>query len=271
MENTFFRAAYTRSLSGFENDSSVRLEPTEVAGFNQAYRSITPDTVVGETSGSRLDTIDVSLEQKFNTGTYFALTGEILYSRLLRYVGAYYANGSDPNFNPPNGVPIVQPMQQSLDYRERSLTFTADQLLGKQWSIGARYKISQANLNEDFGQVPKDLPPGEVDPTFTIQQNLKSVLHTVTLHANWNHPSGLFATFDADWYHQNNQGFITPEPGDDFWQFNAAAGYRFWHRRAEISGGILNIGDQNYSLEPLNLYNEMARTRTFFARFIVSF
>ena len=66
LQNTTFRAAYTRSLSGFIDDSSVRLEPTEMDGFNQAFRSIIPDTVVGDTSGSRLDAVDASLEQKFS-------------------------------------------------------------------------------------------------------------------------------------------------------------------------------------------------------------
>lgn len=268
LQNTTFRAAYTRSLSGFINDASVRLEPTEVAGFNQAFRSITPDTVVGDTSGARLDTIDASLEQKFDTGTYLALSGEILYSRLLRYDGAYFFDG---DITSTQLYPLPQPMRESLDYRERSLMFTADQLLGKQWSVGARYRLSQANLDDNYVDVPKDLPSYEIDPPFTAQQNLRSLLHTVTLHANWNHPSGLFSVLEADWYHQNNQGFTTPEPGDDFWQFNVSAGYRFWHRRAELSAGILNVGDQNYSLEPLNLYNEMARTRTYFVRVLVSF
>jgi len=281
-QNTTLRAAYTRSLTGFANDASVRLEPTEVAGFNQAYRTVFPNAGgIGDTSGSRLDTIDISIEQKFDTGTYLALSGEILYSHLLYDMGAYYMNADDLN----QDYPLPAPLQETLDFRERSLMFTADQLLGKQWAVGVRYKFSQDNLNEDFGQIPKyvsgpyDTQSTPIDYPFVVQRNLKSVLHTVTLHANWNHPSGLFAIFDADFYHQNNQGLVnqynqglaSQEPGDDFWQFNATAGYRFWHHRAEVSGGILNIGNQNYSLEPLNLYNEMARSRTYFVRFIVSF
>jgi len=44
-----------------------------------------------------------------------------------------------------------------------------------------------------------------------------------------------------------------------------------WHRKVEISVGLLNLTDQNYQLEPLNLYNEMARSRTFTARLLISF
>ena len=81
----------------------------------------------------------------------------------------------------------------------------------------------------------------------------------------------MFSTFEVNWYQQNNSGFSPAEPGDDFWQINVSAGYRFWHRRAEVSAGLLNITDQNYQLEPLNLYNEMARSRTFFMRLLISF
>jgi outer membrane receptor protein involved in Fe transport len=93
----------------------------------------------------------------------------------------------------------------------------------------------------------------------------------VNLHLNWNHPSGLFSSFEANWYRQSNSGFSVAEPGDDFWQFNIYAGYRFWHRRAELSAGILNLANQDYQLEPLNFYNEMARARTLMVRLVLNF
>ena len=162
-------------------------------------------------------------------------------------------------------------LKQSLDYREPSVTFTADQLLGKQWSVGARYRLSQAHLDLSYPDVSPKLPANDIDPPFKARQSLESILQTVTLHANWNHPSGLFSVLEANWYHQHNSGFSPAEPGDDFWQLNASAGCRFWQRRAEVSVGILNLTDQNYQLEPLNLYNEMARSRTFFVRLLITF
>ena len=266
-KNTTFRAAYTRSLSGLTDDSSIRIEPTEMDGFNQAYRSIIPDTVVGDTSGSRLDTVDVSLEQKFDTGTYLALSGEILYSRLLRDDATYFLNPNDMSMI----YPIPGILNHLLDYREPSLTFTADQLLGKQWTVGLRYRISQADLHSDYPEIPLKLPVTALDPSFKPHQYLKSTLNTLNLHANWNHPSGLFSVLEANWYQQSETGFSPVEPGDNFWQINVSAGYRFWHRRAEVSVGILNLTSQDYELEPLNLYNEMARTRTYFARVLISF
>ena len=267
LPNTTFRAAYTRSLSGFANDTSVRIEPTEVAGFNQAFRSIIPNTLVGDTSGSQLDTVDATLEQKFDTGTYLAVVGEILYSKLLTEEGAFiYYDDSSLDYSTYPGT-----VRKSSDYRERSLTFSVDQLLGQQWTAGARYRLSQANLRINYVDMPDGLSP------FQARQNLDSVLHTVNLHANWNHPFGLFSVLEANWYHQNNSGYSDQsgnplgDYGDTFWQVNAYAGCRFWHRRAELTFGLLNLFDQNYQLQPLNLYNEMARSRTFLARLRISF
>src|SRR5258705_2565042 len=62
-KGTTLRAAYSRSLGGVSFDQSFQLEPTQVGGFNQAYRSLIPESVVGplaspyfETSGLALDT-----------------------------------------------------------------------------------------------------------------------------------------------------------------------------------------------------------------------
>jgi len=268
LTGTTFRAAYTRSLSDFAGGQSSSLEPTEVAGFNQAFRSLVPESVVGYTSGSRFDTFDVSLEQKWTTGTYVGLSGELLYSKTDAMQGGFVFNGdwnSDVNPYPP----YTTGMRESLDYRELSLLFSVDQLLGKQWSVGARYRVSRARLNLDY----VDINPATLDSVvqWQPQQTLESLLHTVNLHANWNHPSGLFAVLEGNWYHQYNSGYSPAEPGDDFWQCNAYVGYRFWHRRAELTAGLLNLFDQNYQLAPLNLNNEMARSRTFLARLKISF
>jgi outer membrane receptor for monomeric catechols len=58
---------------------------------------------------------------------------------------------------------------------------------------------------------------------------------------------------------------------DDFWQFNVSVGYRFHRNLAEISLGILNLTDTNYTLNPLNLYQELPRERTLLVRAKLNF
>ena len=91
------------------------------------------------------------------------------------------------------------------------------------------------------------------------------------MSANYNHPCGFFAQGEALWYAQTNKGYTPGEPGDDFWQFNAYVGYRFLRRKAEVTLGLLNFTDQNYSLNPLNLYNELPRSRTLAVRLQLNF
>ena len=86
----------------------------------------------------------------------------------------------------------------------------------------------------------------------------------------------MFAHAEARWYAQDLDGSVSGQsidglPGDDFWQFDVSAGYRFHRNLCEISAGVLNLADQNYQLSPLNYTNEIPRERTFVVRCRLSF
>lgn len=259
--DTTARFAFTRSLGGASLDQSTRLEPTEVAGINQAFRSLVPESVAGANSGAHFETFGLSLEQRFDTGTYLGLAGNLMYSDIYRLDGAFQYFWT-------NGLPITSQLKDNLNYRERSLIVTADQLVGRQWAVGADYNLTEASLTENF----VDIPPTASDVYgFNPRPHQEAVLHELMLHANWNSPCGLFATVEGNWYLQSNQYYVPDEPGDDFWQFNVLAGYRFARRKAEAELGLLNITDRNYQLNPLTYYNELPRQRTLVARFQFNF
>lgn len=265
-KGTAVRFAYGRSLAGASLDQSIRLEPPQVAGFVQSFRSLIPESVAGGNAGARFETYGLSLEQKFSTGTYLGISGELLYSDLRRTVGAFDVL-DEPSYAVPSGL------HEQLDYQEQTLMATANQLIGKRWSIGVSYRVSKAVLESDFVGVPYESVLGS--PVFLVnfepRQRTEGVLHRLGLTALYNHPCGFFARGEALWYHQNNKGYSPAEPGDDFWQLNALAGYRFFHRKAELSAGVLNITGQDYRLNPLNLYNELPRRRTLAVRFQLAF
>jgi len=255
LDKTTVRFAYTRSLGGASLDQSYQLEPSQVAGFVQSFRSIIPESIAGANAGARFETYDLSLEQKFSTGTYLGVSGEILNSIVNRMDGVfnYYPDGFDD--------PLPQGLRERLDYSEKSLLFTANQLVGRDWAFGARYQLTDAILKDSFPGLPVTPSSLGISSPVAPSQRTEGVLQQVSLSAIYNHPCGFFARGEADWYGQNNSGY-TPSPGADFWQLNAFAGWRFLHRRAEVTLGLLNITDQNYDLNPLNLYNELPRTRT---------
>ena len=103
---------------------------------------------------------------------------------------------------------------------------------------------------------------GLFQDNFPASQRLEGVLNQVDLLMVYNHPCGFFAQAEAHWYASKQHRRHPAEPGDNFWQLNAFVGYRFLHRKAEVTLGLLNITDQNYNLNPLNLYNELPRSRT---------
>jgi hypothetical protein len=234
-----------------------------VAGFIQNYRSIIPESIAGDNAGAQFETYDLSLEQKFSAGTYLGISGEILNSTVNRVDGAF-------DYYPLEFIePVTAGLRENLDYQEKSLLVTANQLLGRDWSLGARYLLSQAVLNDSFPNVP--VSPSYITKPIVPSQRTEGVLQQLSLSAIYNHPCGFFAQEEAQWYHQNNSGYIPGEPGADFWQFNAFIGYRFPRRKAQVTLGLLNITDQNYNLNPLNLYNELPRSRTLDLRLQMNF
>ena len=138
--------------------------------------------------------------------------------------------------------------------------------MGEGWSAGLDERLSRAKLNDDFTEVMANLPAGSLIPPFQAMQQPLAILDQLDLHAVYNHRSGLFAEFQALWNNQYNHGYEPATPGDDFWQFNLFAGYRSPRRTVELTLGILNLAGRDYRLNPLDLYNELPRSRTFSAR-----
>lgn len=248
VRNTTLRGSYTRSLGGVSFDESVRLEPTQIAGFSQAYRSILSESVGGAAAGAAFETIAAGLEQKLNSRTYLGVEGEIRKSEVDRLVGAFSA--IVPPFNP-SSTP------QHLDYKEKNLFVTLNQLVGERWSLGVRYRLTESELNSGFTAIPASVNPtaNHSDTTATIQQ--------LGLFAIFNESCGFFAKAESLWTHQSDQSGTAFLAGDDFWQFNLFAGYRFARRHAEVRLGLLNITDQDYKLNPLTPYAYLPRDRTF--------
>ena len=251
LDDTHIRGIYTRSLGGVFFDQSVRLEPTQIAGFNQAFRSLIPESVAGQVPGTKFETWGLGTDQRFKTRTYVLVQGEWLKSDGTRTVGMLT--------NSDQAIPIpdsASSSHQTLDYTEKSLVVAVNQLVGADWALGARYRLTDSDLATHF----TDIPSGALGAA-GLRQDVSAKLHQLDLYCIYQHSCGFFSQFDALWSHQENSGYSPALPGDDFWQFNLYAGYRFWQRRAEAKIGLLNLADQDYRLNPLTLYNELPRGR----------
>src|SRR5262249_42183279 len=218
----------------------------------------------GANAGARFEAYDVALDQKFPTRTYVGAAAEILNSKVDRVIGILRTTNTVLSFPLMPATTFNAGAPQNLDYQEKTFALALNQLIGKNWSLSARYRISQAELREVFPTLP-------AGGGFTPSQNLNATLNQVNLAANFYHPTGFFGQFESLWFAQNNRGYANPIPGDDFWQFNVYCGYRFPRRWAEIILGVQNLTDRDYHLNPLNLLAELPRTRTFYASLRFSF
>jgi tetratricopeptide (TPR) repeat protein len=260
--NFFVRGSYAQSLGGVSFDQSVGLEPNQVAGFNQVFRSIISESVAGSVAAPTYDTAGILIEDRFPTGTYVGLQAILLQSDVDRTVGTFdaFLNPPFPPFPPSIDPPIIpSSTPQKLRYEEQDLLVTVNQLVGDEWSFGARYQLSYANLQTLFPDIPVAVVAG-------ADHREKATLHQGTLFALYNHRSGFFARLEGYWARQSNVGYTPDIPGDDIFQANAYIGYRFRRNFGDITLGFLNMTDQDYKLNPLNYYNELPRERTLVAR-----
>jgi outer membrane receptor protein involved in Fe transport len=254
------RGMYSRSLGGVGLDQSFRLEPTQLAGFIQSYRTIIPETIASSVSAPVYDVAGTALDLKFHTRTYVGVSAQFLKSDVNDEIGVF-AFPTNPPFSGTYVVPASTSRQ--LEYEEPSAAITVNQLLGDFWSLGAQYRYTRSTLHSVFAE----LVPVDANADRTERADLQQA----TLFALWNHSSGFFARFESQWYHQQNHGYSTPLPGDDFFQHNVLVGYRLKRQRGELSLGVLNLTDTDYRLNPLNPYSELPRERVFFARLKFNF
>ena len=254
------RASYSRSLGGLFFDNDVRLEPTQLAGFNQAYRSLLPESVAGLLPGARFETLSTGFDQAFDHGTYLGATAEWLYSAGDRAVGTL----SNAGFLP---VPDrLSSATQRLEYRERNLSLYGVQLLAEDWSLGLRYRLSHSQLEGTFPGTPPS-----ASGLSGLQQHERALLHQAGLALHYQHPSGFLGQWSSTWYRQDADGYTPSRPIEDTWQHDLWAGYRWPRRRAELRVGILNLTDQDYRLSPLNYYQSLPRARTFVVNLKLNF
>jgi hypothetical protein len=199
------------------------------------------------------------LEQKFPARTYLGVTAGLLRSDADRTVGAvqFDASGFQPSST-----------RQSLDYDERTLAVTLNQLVGDELAFGATYQVSQARLRSSYPDISSAVA---VSSPLALSQQQEATLHQVHLYGGFNHPSGFFCGVEGLWNAQANKGYAPALAGDDFWQLNAYAGYRWWRRHAEVRVALLNLTDQDYRLNPLNLTTQLPRDRTLAVSFRFSF
>lgn len=270
-DNFTLRGTAAQGIGGLSFDESVRLEPTQVAGFNQAFRTVLSESVAGSVEAPRYDILGLAAEGKLASRTWWGVTAGLIEQEVVRDIGVF--TGYDAGVFPNSPAYFADSTRQRLDYREISAAMTLNQLIGDEFAVGARYRITRSELQTSHPGLQPLLP--DLTDIATLQE--------LSLYADWNSPSGWFAHIEANAYHQklNRQDSyerqrasdpsLLARSGDNFVQLNAWAGYRFRDNLCEITAGVLNITGSNYRLSPLTPRGEIPRERTFFVSCRLSF
>ena len=254
------RATFTRSMGGLYFDDSMRLEPGQVAGFGQSFRSLAPESVIGLVPATAFETIGVRWDQKLPRDVYVGVEALRMESDGSRGVGVLTNSLPFPVADSPSQI------GQDVAFTERSVAGYAGMLVGEAWSLGVRPRVSEAELRTRFPSLPEGLPGLEA-----MSGARTATLLEVGLWLRMNHPSGFFAGWDSTWRQQWLSGAGAPGTGDVFWQHDVHVGYRWPRRHAEVRLGVLNLTDTDYRLDPLNLMAEPARQRVVQASLRVNF
>jgi Tfp pilus assembly protein PilF len=251
------RGIYAKSLGGVSLDESYRLEPTQLAGFAQSFRTVIPESVVGSVAAPETEVMGGALDFKFGQTTFAGLQYEHINSDVERSIGVFRIDNAVAPYHPST-------TREYLDYTEQSFGIGLNQLLGEGFALGLNYRLTRAELRTTLPEIPISVNRGAA-------RDESATLHRLGGYLLFNHSSGFFARFDANYYRQFNDGYSPNLPGDAFVQLDLQAGYRFFRRRAEFSIGVLNLTDQDYRLNPLTMYQELPRERVFAARFSFRF
>ena len=244
------RLGYARSAGGPTFDESVRLEPTQVAGFIQSYRTLVDGSEVGALSSPEFDTVGAAIAYQFPSRTYIGAEGFFRTAKSEQNSGVLTI---DPSFDYSGSLQLLE----RIDYQEWGGMVYVNQLIGEQWAAGASYTFTCAELDQSYPELTKAGFGG-----FSTSE--KSNLHDIETYLIWNHESGWFSRLGLQLLSQDNNGYSLPRPGDTWMQMNLSAGKRFLENRGSIEIGILNLTDENYQHNPLITLPEMPRERTVF-------
>ena len=258
------RGMYAQGLGGASFDESVRLEPVQLAGFNQAYRTVISESIAGSVEAPEYEIWGLSAEGSLPTRTFWGASFNVIEQDVDRSRGIF--TGYSAGVFPSTPAYFADTTAERLDYEEQSLALTVNQLIGNEFSVGAGFRLTRSELGTTLPELAGAGPFANLEDEATLSE--------VMLSANWNSPTGLFARVEANYFSQDleeDPSRLPVRSGDSFWQFNALAGYRFNENRCEVSAGVLNIGGTDYQLSPLNPRAEIVRDRTAVLRVRYSF
>ncbi|MEO0453102.1 MAG: FecR domain-containing protein [Verrucomicrobiota bacterium] len=241
-----FRGVYAQTRSGVSFEESVRLEPVQLAGFNQAFRTVIPESEINAVEAAEFDLFGIAGDFRLPWDLYLGITAQRIESDVDQSLGAFDV------FSPLPSPLVASEFPLNYEYQEDLLEVDLSKLIGQMFSVGLNYQLSHSQLKFVLPESPGSNLTQEAD------------LHRLRGGVLFNHPSGFYAGMETIWYWQNSDGYGGTRPSDQFQHLNVILGYRFWENRGDLRVGFLNLTDDDYRLNPLSVYDStLPRERAF--------
>ncbi len=255
------RASFSRTQTGFSIDEPVRLEPNQVSGFIQTFRSLIPENVTGTIPASSIDVANFAVDGKLGEDTYFGLSVFRGDSDVERSRNAFEAA-----FFPFPPVDVNGfSFEEVFNYEETQVAMRLDRLFGDEWSTGLRFVWNNAQIDRSTPGLPETIAP------FPVLKNLGADLVKISWNFHYQSSNGFFARGEFTYWWQENRNYDPVLPGDSFRMVDIEVGYRLKSDRGEFVLGLMNLTDEDYQINPLNNFNQIPRERTFIAAGRISF
>ena len=250
------RAAYARALGGVSYDESLRLEPTQLAGFSQSFRTLISETLAGSVEAPDYEAAGVGLDFKLPAATYLTVSAEERWQSVDRFTGMIVRNTALGTATPGN-------TDERLRFRERSPMVTLNRVLWENIFWEGQYRMTDSQLRRERPTIPA---------TATFERVTRSAgsLHQWRTSMLFAWPESFFARAEFAWWEQHGRDALAGV-NDAFPQVNLLAGWQFRNRRGDLTIGILNLTGEDYRLSPINYYLEQPRERTLYTRLRFNF
>lgn len=177
------RLGYARSQAGATFDESVRLEPTQVSGFTQSFRTLINESLVGGLSAPLFDISGASVSYKLPSDTYLGAEAFFRTTSATKGVGVLNLNGLFV-------YDETSQLKEELDYEEWGGSVYVNQLIGDEWALGARYTYTTGELDRSIPELTAAAIGG-------FSSSESSALHQAEAYLIWNHESGWYSRLNA--------------------------------------------------------------------------
>lgn len=231
------QAIYSQSFGGVSLDESYQLEPTQIAGLQQTFRSLLPESVFGSVAGQRHEISGVSTIYSPSRRLRIAL--DVFDRRSISDESFGLFTRFAPEF-------FARPTQEEVElaFRESEYVLAIQYLLRDRWTLSVSSDWVKRRARWDYINVPSDVSE-------LSRQQFGSDSWFNRFNLTYNLPTGFYVDLATSLVGHSDRS-VAVNLGEGSALINdIRIGYRSENQRYELEAGLLNIGDEPLVLSQL--------------------